>query len=77
MIDGGKALDVEKDSAALLGLGCASSFDRSAVIVMSDLSEWIGEELRREAAVRKGTVKAHELRQQLHKLRDGAAKASP
>ena len=70
-IDGGKTFDVEGDSALFLGLGAASSFGRSAVMVMPELSEYIGEELSKEAAVSKGKVKAHELRQQMQKLRGG------
>ena len=76
-IDGGKALDVEQDSALFLGLGSGSSFGRSAVMVMPELSEYIGEELSKEAAVSKGKVKAHELRQQLQKLRGGSNAKTP
>jgi hypothetical protein len=38
---------------------------------MPALAEFIGEELGREAAIAKGKVKAHEMRQQLRKLGGG------
>eukprot|EP00973_Karenia_brevis_P038761 5349927-Karenia_brevis.AAC.1 len=62
--------DPESDSALFLGLGAASSFGRQAVCVMPELSEYIGEELGKEAAITKGRVKAHELREQSKKLRN-------
>ena len=34
-------------------------------MVMPELSEYIGEELTKEAAIAKGKLKAHELRQEL------------
>ena len=68
------SIDGENDTALFLGLGTASSFGRSAVCVMPSLSEYIGEELAREAAVSKGKVKAHEFREKLRLLNKGAGK---
>eukprot|EP00973_Karenia_brevis_P044181 6121031-Karenia_brevis.AAC.1 len=54
-MDSGKGFnDPESDSALFLGLGAASSFGRQAVCVMPELSEHIGEELAKEAAITKG-----------------------
>lgn len=62
-------LDPESDSSLFLGLGNASSFGRQCVCVMPELSSFIGEELAKEAAISKGRVKAHELRQQMKSSR--------
>ena len=51
-----------------LGLGTHCQVGRGAICVMPELSNFIGEELAKEAAVSKGRVKAHELRLQLRKL---------
>jgi hypothetical protein len=62
------SLDPENDASLFLGLGTSSMAGRTAVCVMPALAEYIGEELGREAAISKGKVKAHEMRQQLRKL---------
>ena len=59
------SLDPDADVGLFLGLGAASSFSRQSVSVMPDLSEHIGEELGKEAAITKGKVKAHKLREQV------------
>ena len=41
------------------------------MMVMPELTSYIGEELAKEAAVTKGKVKAHELREQIKKLNSG------
>ena len=64
----GGSLDAESDSALFLGLGAHSNHGRLAVCVMPALAEYIGEELAKEAAITKGRVKAHELRQQVRNL---------
>ena len=61
----------EADSGLYLGLGPGASFGRAALCVCPELSEYIGEELAREAAISKGRVKAVELRQQIKKLNVG------
>ena len=65
-------LDPDADVGLFLGLGAASSFGRQSVCVMPQLSEYIGEELAREAAITKDKVKAHELREQVKKLNRGS-----
>ena len=67
--DGGAgAADPENDATLYLGLGSSSTHGRLSVMVMPALSEHIGNELAREAAITKGKVKAHELRAQVKKL---------
>ena len=51
-----------------MGLGPGASFGRSAICVCPELSEYIGEELAKEAAITKGKVKAVELREQVRKM---------
>ena len=70
------AADVESDTSLFLGLGTQSMAGRMAVCVMPELSEHIGTELSKEAAISKGRVKAHELRAQLKKLQKGGGKGN-
>ncbi len=65
------AADPENDHSLFLGLGTASTAGRNALMVMPELTSYIGEELAKEAAVTKGKVKAHELREQIKKLNSG------
>ena len=77
-IDGGAgAADPENDHGLFLGLGSATMAGRSALMVMPALTSFIGEELAKEAAVSKGRVKAHELREQIRKINNpkGGGKA--
>ncbi len=64
---GGKdsVMDAESDAGLFLGLGSSAMAGRGAVMVMPELSAHIGEELAKEAAISKGKIKAHELRQKL------------
>ena len=64
-------MDPESDAGLFLGLGTASSFGRLLVCVMPALSEYIGTELGKEAAVSKGMVRAHQLREGMKKLNGG------
>ena len=66
--DGKNSMDPESDAGLFLGLGSASSFGRLAVCVMPALSEYIGNELGKEAAISKGKVKAHQLREDIKKM---------
>ena len=43
-------------------------------MVMPALTAYVGEELAKEAAITKGKVKAHELREQIKKLNGGGPK---
>ncbi len=71
--DGGLgAADPENDASLFLGLGAGSAHGRQSVMVMPALSEHIGNELAKEAAITKGKVKAHELRAQVKKMTSGA-----
>jgi hypothetical protein len=65
------ALDPEANAGLMLGLGTHALEGRSALIVMPALSEYVGEELAKEAAITKGVVKAHELRLQAIALQSG------
>ena len=56
------------ESDASLFWASASSFGRHPVCVNPDLSQHIGDELAKAAAVSKGQVKAHEMRDQMRKL---------
>ena len=64
---GGKdsVMDAESDAGLFLGLGSSAMAGRGAVTVMPEPSAHIGEELATEAAISKGKIKAHELRQKL------------
>ena len=73
-LDPKNTLDPDADVGLFLGLGAASSFGKQSVCVMPELSEYIGEELAKEAAITKGKVKAHELREQVKKLGRGSGK---
>ncbi len=68
----GTALDGEQDASLFLGLGTQAMAGRLAVCVMPALSEFIAGELGKEAALNKGRVKAHELRQQIKRLQTPA-----
>ncbi len=50
-----------------------SSYGRQAVCVVPELSNYVGEELSKEAAITKGKLKAHEMREQVKKLSKGCA----
>ena len=63
--------DPESDAGLFLGLGTASSFGRVSVCAMPALSEYIGAELGKEAAISKGMVRAHQLREDMKKLNGG------
>ena len=63
--------DADADASLFLGLGTASAFGRSAICVMPSLSQYIGEELARKAAVSKGNVKAHEFREKPKAINKG------
>ena len=67
-VEGKSPLDPEADGGLFLGLGPGASFGRSAICVCPELSEYIGEELAKEAAITKGKVKAVELREQVRKM---------
>ncbi len=71
----GGFLDPEQDMGLFLDLGTQAMVGRMAVRVMPALAEFIGGELAKEAAVTKGRVKAHELRQQMRCLQNPKAKA--
>ena len=73
-LDPKNTLDPDADVGLFLGLGAASSFGKQSVCVMPELSEYIGEELAKEAAITKGKVKAYELREQVKKLAKGGRK---
>eukprot|EP00973_Karenia_brevis_P076302 10597721-Karenia_brevis.AAC.1 len=47
-------ITAESDSSLFLGLGSSSSFGRQSICVMLELSEYIGEELQKEASISKG-----------------------
>ena len=63
--------DPEQDHSLFMGLGTSSTAGRLSVMVMPELSAFIGEELAKEAAVSKGRVKALELRESLRKINTG------
>jgi hypothetical protein len=69
--DAKNTMDPESDAGLFLGLGTASSFGRLSVCVMPALSEYIGTELGKEAAISKGMVRAHQLREDIKKLNGG------
>ena len=71
---GSGAGDPENDHGLFLGLGTSATAGRSAVMVMPALTAYVGEELAKEAAITKGKVKAHELREQIKKLNGGGPK---
>ena len=54
-----------------LGLGTASTLGRSSICVMPALSQFIGDELGKEASVSKGKVEAHEFREKLRQMNKG------
>jgi len=64
-------LDAETDTALFLGLGLHSSHGRHAICMMPELSAHVGDELAKEAAITKGRLKAHEMREQVKKLAKG------
>ena len=67
----GNQYNVESDTGLFLGLGAASMAGRGAVMVMPALSSWIGDELQKEAAILKGKMKSHELRQKMRGSKTG------
>ena len=69
-------MDAESDAGLFLGLGSSAMAGRGAVMVMPELSAHIGEELAEEAAISKGKIKAHELRQKLKSIRGQAPGAA-
>ena len=71
---GNNPTDPDADSSLYLGLGLHRSYDKQAVCVMPQLSEFVGDELGKEAAITKGKVKAHQLREEMRKLAKGAGK---
>jgi hypothetical protein len=75
-LDGKAGFDPEGDSGLYLGLGPGASFGRSSVCVCPALATYIGEELTKEAAILKGKIKSHELREQMKKLAGGHNKGS-
>ena len=75
MEGGANATDPEQDHSLFMGLGTGTAVGRMSVMVMPQLSAYIGEELAKEAAVTKGRVKAHELRASLQKINGGKGKA--
>ena len=62
------ATDPENDHSLFMGLGTAATAGRLSIMVMPELSTYIGEELAKEAAISKGKIKAHELREGLRKM---------
>ena len=62
--------DPENDHSLFMGLGTAATTGRQSIMVMPELSSFIGEELAKEAAISKGKLKAHELREGLRKMHD-------
>ena len=75
--EGKSVIDPETDNSLYLGLGLSSSFGKQAVCVMPELSEYVGTELAKEAAISKGKMKAYELREQLKKIAKGGGKGKP
>ena len=68
-LEGGSGVtDPEQDHSLFMGLGTAATAGRLSVMVMPELSTFIGEELAKEAAVSKGRIKAHELREGLRRI---------
>ena len=67
MEGGSNAAGPEQDHSLFMGLGAGTAVGRLSVMVMPALSTYIGEELAKEAAVTKGRVKAHELRESIKK----------
>ena len=65
----------ENDTSLFLGLGSASLIGKGSVIVMPELSAYIGEELAKESAILKGKVKAQELRDKIRPNPKGEAEA--
>ena len=51
-----------------MGPGTAATSGRLSIMVMLELSTSIGEELAKEAAISKGKIKEHELREGLRKI---------
>ena len=60
--------DPENDHSLCMGLGTAVTSGRLSIMLMPELSTFIGEELAKEAAVSKGKLKAHELREGLRRM---------
>ena len=60
--------DPENDHSLFMGLGTAATSGRLSIMVMPELSTFIGEELAKEAAISMGKIKAHELREGLRKM---------
>ena len=68
---GSNVANPEEDHSLSMGLGTSSSVGRMSVMCMPALSEFIGGELAKEAAISKGKVKAHELRESIKKMGGG------
>ncbi len=75
-LDGKSGFDPVVDSGLYLGLGPGASLGRSSVCACPRLATYIGEELTKEAAISKGKIKSHELREQMRKLAGGNPKGS-
>ena len=65
------AANPETEHSLFMGLGGALAIGRCSVTGMPDLSQYVGEELAKEAAVTKGRVTAHELRESLKNFSGG------
>ena len=72
--EGKSGISPETDNSLYLGLELSSGFGKQAVCIMPELSEYVGTELAKEAAISKGKMKAYELREQLKKISKGGGK---
>ena len=66
--------DPENDHSLFMGLGTEATSGQLSIMVMPDLSTFIGEELAKEAAVSKGKLKAQELREGLRRMNNPKGK---